>query len=204
MEPWSNGLQAGVDDVGIGPLAGPVYAAAVILDPSHPIDGLADSKRLSQKRRAGLEAEIKEWSIAWQLGRATVAEVDEMNVLRASHLAMQRAVENLGYTPDMVLVDGNKKPALGYPVVAIVHGDGRVPQISAASILAKEARDAEMIALDACYPGYGFARHKGYPTRAHVAALKELGATPAHRRSFAPVRALCESVDESQLDLSPT
>lgn len=204
MEPWSNGLQAGVDEVGIGPLAGPVYAAAVILDPAHPIDGLADSKTLSHKRRARLEAEIKERSIAWQLGRASAAEVDKMNVLRASHLAMQRAVENLGYTPDMVLVDGNKKPPLGYPVIAIVRGDGRVPQISAASILAKEARDAEMIALDARYPGYGFARHKGYPTRQHVAALKELGVTPEHRRSFAPVRTLSGLMDESQLDLLPT
>ena len=190
MEPWSHGLQAGVDEVGIGPLAGPVYAAAVVLDPARPISGLRDSKRLSSKRRTSLAQEIKRACLSWSLGRASVAEVDRLNVLRASHLAMQRAVDGLSRRPDAVLVDGNKKPPLGYPVSAIVRGDGRVPQISAASILAKVARDQEMVRLNARYPGYGFASHKGYPTKQHVAALNDLGVSAAHRQSFAPVRAV--------------
>ena len=180
MEPWARGLQAGVDEVGIGPLAGPVYAAAVILNPTRSIDGLNDSKVLNKKRRESLCGEIKRVSIAWCIGRASVGEVDQLNVLRASHLAMQRAVDGLSHTPDMVLVDGNKKPPLAYPVMAIVRGDGRVPQISAASILAKVARDAEMVELDEKFPGYGFAQHKGYPTKKHVAALQHLGACDQH------------------------
>lgn len=195
-------MQAGVDEVGIGPLAGPVYAAAVVLDPARPITGLQDSKRLSSKQRESLAQNIKTACLSWSLGRASVAEVDRLNVLRASHLAMQRAVEGLSHRPDAVLVDGNKKPPLSYPVSAIVRGDGRVPQISAASILAKVARDEEMIRLNERYPGYGFASHKGYPTRQHVAALQELGVSAAHRQSFAPVRAAINQVlKTTQMDL---
>lgn len=202
MEPWSHGLQAGVDEVGIGPLAGPVYAAAVILNPNRPIDGLADSKVIGKKQRSVLDTEIRQFALAWAIGRASASEVDELNVLRASHLAMQRAVERLSHTPDMVLVDGNKKPAMAYPVTAIVKGDGRVPQISAASILAKVARDTEMIELDRQFPGYGFARHKGYPTKQHFAALEALGACAIHRRSFAPVKAIdAKGTQVSQIDL---
>ncbi|NKB97525.1 MAG: ribonuclease HII [Pseudomonadales bacterium] len=201
MEPWARGLQAGVDEVGIGPLAGPVYAAAVILNPTRSIEGLNDSKVLSKKRRESLCKEIKNASLAWCVGRASVGEVDQLNVLRASHLAMQRAVNGLTHTPDMVLVDGNKKPPLAYPVMTIVRGDGRVPQISAASIIAKVARDAEMVDLDEQFPGYGFAQHKGYPTKKHFSALQNLGACDVHRQSFAPVRAVN---DAAQPDLLPT
>lgn len=184
---------AGVDEVGRGPLAGPVVAAAVILDPARPIDGLADSKQLSEKRRTRLAAEIRDRALAWSLGRAEVEEIDRINILQASLLAMQRAVRGLLLAPDMVLVDGNRCPSLDCPVKAIVKGDSLVPAISAASIVAKVSRDLEMIELDARYPGYGLAQHKGYPSRAHMLALRERGVLPIHRRSYAPVRQLLES-----------
>jgi ribonuclease HII len=182
---------AGVDEAGRGPLAGPVTAAAVILDPARPILGLDDSKRLTQARRAALEAEIQDRAIAWALGWADVVEIDALNILNATLLAMRRAVAALGVAPQEVLVDGNRCPDFGFPARAIVRGDALVPAISAASILAKEARDRELVRLDGLYPGYGLAGHKGYPTAAHVASLRRLGPSPIHRRSFGPVRALC-------------
>jgi ribonuclease HII len=185
-------LIAGVDEAGRGPLAGPVAAAAVILDPARPIAGLDDSKRLSATRRARLEEAIKAEALAWSLAWATVAEIDVGNILQAALLAMQRAVAGLGVAPTEVLVDGNRCPILACPVRAIVGGDASVAAISAASILAKVARDREMQRLDALYPGYGFAEHKGYPTAAHRAALLRLGPSPVHRRSFRPVRELSE------------
>ncbi len=186
--PWSSGPQAGVDEVGIGPLAGPVVAGAVVLDPQRPIDALADSKTLTAKKREMLAEEIRDKALSWSLGWASVAEIDDLNILRASHLAMQRAYEGLTVDVGMVLVDGNKTPQLAVPCVALVGGDKRIPQISAAAILAKVARDAAMADFDRDYPGYGFARHKGYPTKAHFQALAEHGATDLHRRSFTPVR----------------
>jgi ribonuclease HII len=183
---------AGVDEVGRGPLAGPVVAAAVILNPERPIDGLADSKKLSEKRRESLAIEIRKHALAWSLGRAEVEEIDAVNILQASLLAMQRAVAGLQVSPQLVLVDGNRCPQLAYPVQAVVKGDALVPAISAASIIAKVSRDQEMMALDALYPGYGLARHKGYPSKMHLEALKALGVTPIHRRSYAPVRRVIE------------
>jgi ribonuclease HII len=181
---------AGVDEVGRGPLAGPVVAAAVILDPARPIDGLADSKVLAPARRETLAALVREHALAWALGRAEVEEVDRLNVLRASLLAMQRAVTALPLAPGHVLVDGDRTPPLPLPSTAVRGGDGRVAAIAAASILAKVARDAEMTELEAAHPGYGFADHKGYAVPAHLAALARLGVSPVHRRSFAPVRIL--------------
>jgi ribonuclease HII len=180
---------AGVDEVGRGPLAGDVVAAAVILGDTVP-EGLNDSKKLSEARREALAEVIRRDARAWALGRATVAEIDELNILEASLLAMQRAVAALTPQPDVVLVDGNRLPRWQYESHAIVGGDGIEPAISAASILAKVTRDREMIALDAEYPGYGLAQHKGYPTKAHMAALAELGVSPIHRRSFGPVARL--------------
>lgn len=193
------GLAAGVDEAGRGPLAGPVVAGAVILDPRRPIAGLADSKALTPARREVLAVEIRAQSLAWGLGWADAAEIDTLNILQATFLAMRRALAALGTAPAHVLVDGNRVPplaGLGFDctVEAIVAGDATVPSISAASILAKCARDAHMIELDARYPGYGFAAHKGYPTAAHVAALRRLGPTPVHRRSFGPVQ-FCLSPD---------
>lgn len=185
-------IVAGVDEAGRGPLAGPVVAAAVILDPRRPIPGLADSKTLSPARRQELAERIRANALAWALGRAEVEEIDRINILRASLLAMQRAVAALALAPSLVLVDGNRAPALSCPVRTIVRGDVTQPAISAASILAKVARDAEMCALDRCYPGYGFARHKGYPTPEHLEALRQLGACPIHRRSYASVQARLE------------
>lgn len=181
-------LIAGVDEVGRGPLAGPVIAAAVILDPARPIAGLADSKALSARRREGLDLRIREYAIAWALGRAEPAEIDALNILQASLLAMVRAIDALTILPTEVLVDGNQTPRINLPARAIVGGDATVPAISAASIVAKVARDAEMLNLDAEYPEYGFRQHKGYPTAAHLAALQAHGACPLHRRSFAPVQ----------------
>jgi ribonuclease HII len=183
-------LIAGVDEVGRGPLAGPVVAAAVILDPVRPIAGLADSKKLSEKRREALADTIREHALAWSLGRAEVEEIDRINILQASLLAMQRAVEGLGVAPHKALVDGNRLPRLDCEAEAIVGGDGSVAVIGAASIIAKVARDREMVELDLQYPGYGLAKHKGYPTKAHIQALETLGASPIHRRSFGPVRRL--------------
>ena len=183
---------AGVDEVGRGPLAGDVVAAAVILDPEDPIAGLDDSKKLTAQCREALALEIRCRAVAWALGRASVAEIDSLNILQASLLAMHRAVDALDTAPVMVLVDGNRLPRWPYRSEPIVGGDGRVPAIAAASILAKVQRDAEMVALEESYPGYGLARHKGYPTREHLEALKRLGVTPMHRRSFGPVRDLLE------------
>ena len=181
-------LAAGVDEVGRGPLAGPVVAGAVILDRQNPIAGLRDSKRLSARRRNELSLEIRERALACALGRAEVEEVDRLNVLRASLLAMQRAVEALGVQPRIVYVDGNRSPAMSVTTVAVVGGDDLVPQISAGSIIAKTARDAEMAELAGIFPGYGFECHKGYATRRHLDALARLGPCAAHRNSFAPVR----------------
>lgn len=178
---------AGVDEVGRGPLAGPVVAAAVVLDPSKPIAGLKDSKVLPPAEREVLAAAIRERAVAWALGRAEVAEIDRINILRASLAAMQRAVEALSVVVRVAYVDGNITPTLPCPAVAVVGGDAKVPAISAASIVAKVARDAEMVAVAGEYPQYGFACHKGYATRRHLAALRRFGPTPLHRRSFAPV-----------------
>ncbi|WP_317623023.1 ribonuclease HII [Thiohalobacter thiocyanaticus] len=183
---------AGVDEAGRGPLAGPVVAAAVILDPDRPLAGLADSKTLTEKRRSTLAGQIREQALAWALGRAEVEEIDRINILQASLLAMQRAVAALAVAPELALIDGNRCPELPCASQAVIKGDSRVEAISAASILAKVARDAEMIALDALYPGYGLASHKGYGSKAHLAALETLGVTPIHRRSYAPVRRLIE------------
>jgi len=181
---------AGVDEAGRGPLAGPVIAAAVILDTTRPIVGLADSKKLSARKRELLALEIREKALAWAIGRVDNHEIDRINILQASLLAMKIAIENLPIKPQQVLVDGNQCPAIAYSVTAIIKGDQTVPAISAASILAKVARDAEMIGLDSIYPGYGFAKHKGYPTSEHISALEKLGACAIHRRSFAPVNQL--------------
>ena len=191
---------AGVDEAGRGPLAGPVYAAAVILDPKAPIAGLADSKALSARRRETLALRIEAQALAFAVASASVAEIDRLNVLQAALLAMQRAVEGLALAPSIALVDGNQAPALACTVRTVVKGDATEPAIGAASILAKVARDAEMLRLDACHPGYGFAGHKGYPTRAHLVALRELGVCDAHRRSFAPVRAMLADPSSPPVD----
>lgn len=182
-------LMAGVDEVGRGPLAGDVVTAAVILDPQKKIMGLNDSKKLSEKKRNSLFEEIKESALAYSIARCCVEEIDEINILQASLLAMKRAVEGLLIQPEHVLVDGNKIPNWTYSAEAVVKGDARVECIAAASILAKVTRDREMVAFDAIYPGFGFAKHKGYPTQLHRDALKKLGITPIHRRSYAPVKA---------------
>ncbi len=180
-------LIAGVDEVGRGPLVGAVVTAAVILDPNQPIEGLADSKKLSEKRRLALAEEIKAKALCWSLGRAEPDEIDQLNILHATMLAMQRAVAGLRIQPDFVLVDGNRIPTLPMPAQAIVKGDSLVAEISASSILAKVARDQEMDELDKQFPEYGFAQHKGYPTKLHFEKLESLGVTPYHRKSFAPV-----------------
>lgn len=179
---------AGVDEVGRGPLVGDVVTAAVILDPARPIPGLNDSKKLSAKRREALYEQIREQALAWAIGRCSPAEIDQMNILQATLCAMRRAVAALPIAPGYVLVDGNRTTDFGVPAMAVVKGDALVAEISAASILAKVTRDREMEALDACYPDYGFARHKGYPTAEHLAILRQLGPTPEYRRSFRPVR----------------
>lgn len=184
---------AGVDEVGRGPLAGDVVAAAVILDPERPIYGLADSKTLSHRRREQLAAVIRDQALAWALGRSSVAEIDAINILQASLQAMHRAVAGLATTPDFVLVDGNRLPRWQYRAAAVIKGDSRCAAIAAASILAKVQRDAELVELEQRFPGYGFARHKGYPTAAHLEALRRLGPTLAHRRSFAPVRRIIDA-----------
>lgn len=181
-------LVAGVDEVGRGPLVGAVVTAAVILDPARPIVGLADSKKLSEKRRLALYDEIIEKALSWSLGRAEPEEIDKINILHATMLAMQRAVAGLSVVPEYVLIDGNRCPALPMPSLAVVKGDSRVAEISAASILAKVTRDREMAELDLCFPQYGFAQHKGYPTAFHLEKLAEHGATEHHRRSFGPVK----------------
>lgn len=185
---YTGTLLAGVDEVGRGPLAGDVVAAAVILDPQNPVAGLADSKKLSEKRREALFDEIREKALSFAIARATVEEIDQINILHASMLAMKRAVEQLSLQPEFVLVDGNRKPNWHYACDTVVKGDDRVAAIAAASILAKVTRDREMVLLDQQYPGYGLAGHKGYPTKAHMEALAQLGVTPIHRKSFAPVQ----------------
>ena len=185
----SDSIVAGVDEVGRGPLAGDVVAAAVILGDSPPA-GLTDSKALSPRQRERLAETIRSEAVAWSLGRATVAEIDELNILQASLLAMRRAVEALSVQPSLVLVDGNHLPSWSYEARAVIKGDMSEPAISAASIVAKVTRDSEMVILDDLYPGYGFAAHKGYPTKAHLAALASLGVSPVHRRSFGPVKRL--------------
>ena len=185
----SDSIVAGVDEVGRGPLAGDVVAAAVILGDSPPA-GLTDSKALSPRQRERLAETIRSEAVAWSLGRATVAEIDELNILQASLLAMRRAVEALPLQPSLVLVDGNHLPRWSYEARAVIKGDLSEPAISAASIVAKVTRDSEMVILDDLYPGYGFAAHKGYPTKAHLAALASLGVSPVHRQSFGPVKRL--------------
>ncbi|WP_019898417.1 ribonuclease HII [Methylotenera mobilis] len=192
-----NQLICGVDEAGRGPLAGAVYAAAVILNPEKSIMGLADSKKLSEKRRDALALEIKEHAFAWAIAYSTVEEIDELNILQASLLAMKRAVESVQASLVeiaplnlLVQVDGNQRPKISLPCEAIVKGDSKVQAISAASILAKTARDAALYDLDRQYPMYGFAQHKGYPTAAHIALLRQHGVSPVHRRSYAPVKAL--------------
>jgi len=180
-------LAAGTDEAGRGPLAGDVVAAAVILDPQNPVSGLRDSKKLSARRRELLFDEILHKAKAAAVARASVEEIDRINILQASLLAMQRAVDALGISPPFVFVDGNRCPAWSYSSRAVVKGDSLVPAIAAASILAKVTRDREMLELDAVYPGYGFAQHKGYPTPVHLEALRKLGPCPEHRRSYAPV-----------------
>lgn len=186
-------LIAGVDEVGRGPLVGAVVTAAVILDPAKPIVGLNDSKKLSEKKRLLLVDEIREKALSWSLGRAEVHEIDELNILHATMLAMERAVAGLSVKPEWVLIDGNRVPnGLKGMASAVVKGDALVPEISAASILAKVARDAEMAALHELFPQYNFAGHKGYPTAEHLAAIQQFGILPEHRRSFRPVRDIAE------------
>lgn len=187
-------LVAGVDEVGRGPLCGAVVTAAVILDPDRPIVGLNDSKKLTAARREQLFDEICAKAVSWCIARAEVEEIDQLNILHATMLAMQRAVAGLSVTPKLALIDGNRCPALDVPCAAVVKGDSKVAAIAAASILAKVSRDREMQEMDRQYPGYGIAGHKGYPTAAHLEALQRLGPTPIHRRSFAPVRRLLEQL----------
>jgi len=183
-------LLCGVDEAGRGPLAGAVYAAAVILDPRKPFPGLADSKTISEKKRDQLAILIKENALAWAVASSSVEEIDELNILQASLLAMKRAIESLSIQPELVQVDGNKCPKISLPCEAIVKGDSKVQAISAASILAKTARDAELYELDRQYPQYGFAAHKGYPTAEHIEKLTIHGISPVHRLSYAPVKRL--------------
>lgn len=180
---------AGVDEVGRGPLVGSVVTAAVILDPANPIAGLTDSKKLTEKKRQALAIEIKEKALAWSIAESTAAEIDEINILNATMLAMQRAVAHLSITPDYVLIDGNRCPQLPMDTDSVVKGDLRVAEISAASIIAKVARDQAMADLDKLYPDFGFAKHKGYPTKLHFEMLAKFGPTPQHRTSFKPVMA---------------
>lgn len=191
-------LICGVDEAGRGPLAGAVYAAAVILNPQRPILGLADSKKLSERKRDILSAEIKQHALAWAIASCSAKEIDEVNILQASLLAMKRAIQTMqtqfGITPDLVQVDGNKCPKISLPCEAIVKGDSKVQAISAASILAKVARDAELYELDKIYPQYGFAQHKGYPTAAHMLALQTHGICPQHRLSYAPVKLILNNL----------
>lgn len=186
--PYRGTLLAGVDEVGRGPLAGPVVTAAVILDPDNPVEGLRDSKKLSERKREQLYGQIRERALAWCLGRCEVAEIDHLNIHGATMLAMERAVAGLTPAPEFVVVDGHRCPEWRWPSLAVVKGDNRVDAIAAASIIAKVTRDREMVAMDQEYPGYGLAGHKGYPTKAHIEALRTRGATPMHRRSFAPVK----------------
>ena len=182
---------AGVDEAGRGPLAGEVYAAAVILNPDDPIAGLRDSKKLSPNRRSDLSVEIKHRSLAWSISFASIEEIDKLNILNATLLAMERAIAGLKILPEIALVDGNKAPSLkGIEVFTIIRGDQKEPCISAASIIAKVARDERLIALDHIYPNWGFKRHKGYGTKIHIEAIKKYGITPLHRKSFEPIKSM--------------
>jgi ribonuclease HII len=183
-------LVCGVDEAGRGPLAGPVFAAAVILDPAHPIRGLRDSKKLTEARRDALAIEIKAYALSWSIAECSHQEIDEINILQASLLAMKRAVDTLPTMPTLALIDGNRCPVMTVRAIAIVGGDDKVDAISAASILAKTARDAALVVLHAAYPDYAFDRHKGYPTALHLERLRLHGVSPVHRRSYAPVRRL--------------
>ncbi|ERS10471.1 ribonuclease HII [Marinobacter sp. C1S70] len=191
---YRGSLLAGVDEVGRGPLIGAVVTAAVILDPVRPIPGLADSKKLTEKKRLRLYDDILENAAAWSLGRCEASEIDELNIYQATMLAMKRAVEGLSIAPEYVLVDGNRCPKWRWPSEPVIKGDSRVEAISAASILAKVTRDREMEALDVRFPGFGLAQHKGYPTPVHLEALNRLGVTPEHRRSFRPVKMALDAV----------
>ncbi len=190
-------LICGVDEAGRGPLAGAVFAAAVILNPDYPISGLADSKKLSEKKRDLLSIEIKQHALAWAIASCSATEIDEINILQASLLAMKRAIELLHIKADLVQVDGNKCPIISLPCEAIIGGDSKVQAISAASILAKTARDAELYLLDQQYPMYGFAQHKGYPTAYHLEMLNLHGVSPIHRITYAPVRRLLSEASEA-------
>jgi len=190
---YSTGYIAGIDEVGRGPLAGPVVTAAVILDPNRPILGLADSKKLTEKSREILAATIKQDALAWAIGRAEPEEIDQLNILQATLLAMKRAVESLSIVPSHALVDGNQAPKLMCQVTTIIKGDQTEPAIAAASIIAKVSRDKEMILMEEYFPGYGFAKHKGYPTKMHQDALIKLGVSEIHRRSFKPVQLVIEA-----------
>ncbi|WP_200887219.1 ribonuclease HII [Vibrio coralliilyticus] len=181
-------LIAGVDEVGRGPLVGDVVTAAVILDPNNPIEGLNDSKKLTEKKRLALLPEIKEKALAWSVGRCSPEEIDQLNILQATMVAMQRAIEGLEVTPDFALIDGNRVPQLNMDAQAVVKGDMRVAEISAASIIAKVVRDQEMEELDKLHPQFGFAKHKGYPTKAHFEAIEQHGVIDQHRKSFKPVK----------------
>jgi ribonuclease HII len=183
-------LICGVDEAGRGPLAGPVFAAAVILDPAKPIEGLRDSKKLSEAKRDMLATQIKSDALAWAIAQCSEAEIDELNILQATMLAMRRAIEGLHMTPTLALIDGNRCPVLSIRAEAIVKGDDKVPAISAASILAKTARDEALVILHQQYPHYAFDQHKGYPTALHIERLQLHGVSPVHRKSYAPVRAL--------------
>lgn len=189
---------AGVDEVGRGPLVGAVVTAAVILDPNNPIEGLMDSKKLSEKKRERLFDEIKEKALCWSLGRAEPEEIDKINILQATMVAMQRAIAGLSIIPGYVLVDGNRSPKFDMPSSAVVKGDSLVQEISAASILAKVTRDREMVELDKLFPEYGFAKHKGYPTAYHLEKLAQYGATEHYRKSFAPVKKALAALGETQ------
>jgi ribonuclease HII len=190
MDAYAGELICGVDEAGRGPLAGPVMAAAVILDPDHPIAGLRDSKKLSEAKRDLLAVEIKKYALAWAVAECSEQEIDEINILQASLLAMRRAVEALAVTPTLALIDGNRCPVMMVRSEAIVKGDDKVTAISAASILAKTARDHRLAELHLVYPQYALDQHKGYPTALHLARLREHGVSPIHRKSYAPVKAL--------------
>ena len=197
-------IVCGVDEAGRGPLAGPVFAAAVILDPRRPIEGLRDSKKLTAARRDELAPQIREYALAWAIAECSHEEIDALNILQATMLAMRRAVDALQMLPTIALIDGNRCPQLSVPSAPVIQGDALVPAIAAASILAKVSRDREMAAFELIYPGYGMGAHKGYPTPVHLEALARLGPTPIHRRSFAPVRAAYEARDMMILSNMPT
>lgn len=194
---YANELVCGVDEAGRGPLAGPVFAAAVILNPARPIDGLRDSKKLSEARRDQLAVEIKHHALAWSIAQCSEEEIDQLNILQASMLAMRRAIEGLTMQPTLALIDGNRCPVMPVRSEAIIKGDDKVQSISAASILAKTARDLALHALHQQYPVYAFDRHKGYPTVLHLERLQMHGVSPVHRKSYAPVRALLDIVKSS-------